>query len=211
MMQLSAEMRWFWQGTIPSSFEQWFHGFGGCPPGGGQTRLDVYLYEQGQRELGLKKRGTKPGIEVKGLIATLPMPVALGPLHGHIELWSKWTSSELRLHGVSLLSTSKTRWMRKYDTGNSRVIEIELREDESPKNDAIKLPENGCNVELTSLVVEPARQVWWTVGCEAFGPSLELVEQNLRMIINTIPPKNIPAVKGGMEASYPAWMSTLSL
>jgi hypothetical protein len=210
-MQLSAEIRWFWQGIIPSSFEKWFHGFGGCPPGGGHTRFDMYLDERGQRELGVKKRGTKPGIEVKGLIATLPMPVAIGPMRGHIELWSKWTTSELRLDGVSLLSISKTRWLRKYDTENSRVIEIELKEDEASKNDTIKLPENGCNLELTSLLVEPAREAWWTVGCEAFGPSLGVVEQNLRLVIHSIPAKDIPAVKGGVEASYPAWMSTLSL
>jgi hypothetical protein len=70
-MQLSAEIRWFWQGAIPGSVEKWFHGgLGSCHPGGGKPRLDEYLYEQGQVELGLKKRGTKPGIEVKGLIAT---------------------------------------------------------------------------------------------------------------------------------------------
>ena len=46
-MQLSAEMRWFWLGPIPNSFEQWFHEFSGCPLGGGQTRLDMYVYEPG--------------------------------------------------------------------------------------------------------------------------------------------------------------------
>lgn len=58
--------------------------------------------------------------------------------------WSKWTTSKLRLDGVSLLSISKSRWMRKYDIGNSRVIEVELKEDEAPKNDAIKLPETDA-------------------------------------------------------------------
>ena len=68
--------------------------------------------------------------------------------------------------------TSLTLFHWKYDTRNSRVIEIELEEDEAAKNDAIRLPENGCSLELTSLVVEPGRQAWWTVGCEAFGISL---------------------------------------
>lgn len=57
-MQLSAEIRWFWQVAIPSSFEMWFHaGLGGCPTGGGKTRSDEYLYQQDQPELGLKRRG----------------------------------------------------------------------------------------------------------------------------------------------------------
>lgn len=210
-MQLSAEIRWFWQGAIPSSFEKWFHGeLGGCPPGGGKPRLDEYLYEKGQLELGLKKRGTKPGIEVKGLIATLPMPVAIGPIHGQIQLWSKWTTTELRLDGLALLSTNKTRWMRKYDTGNGGVTEIELKEDEAPKNDTIKLPENGCNVELTKVLVGPAQQGWWTVGCEAFAPSLGAAEQNLRLVLTSILAKDVPAVEGGEAASYPAWISSLS-
>ena len=67
----------------------------------------------------------------------------IGPIRGRIQLWSKWTTTALRLDGLALLSTSKTRWIRKYATGNGGVIEIELKEDDSPKNYAIKLPENG--------------------------------------------------------------------
>ena len=86
-----------------------------------------------------------------------------------------------------------------------------LNEDEAPKNDTTRLPENGCNLELTRVLAGPTQQVWWTFGCEAFGQSLGAVEQNLRMFLDSILAKEIPEAERGMEASYPAWMSNLSL
>jgi len=110
-----------------------------------------------------------------------------------------------------LIATNKTRWVRKFDTSNDLVTEIELNEDEAPKNDPTTLPEHGCNIELTKVLVEPDLQVWWTFGCEAFGPSLAAVEQNIGLFLDKVLAKNSPSIDGGTEASYAAWMSTMSL
>src|ERR1700683_2225522 len=89
-MFISAEIRWFWRHTCSIELEDWF--FRRTPlPGGGTKRTDVYLRHSNERVLGIKQRGTKAGLEIKGLIAVLE-DARLQDLSGHYELWCKWTS-----------------------------------------------------------------------------------------------------------------------
>jgi hypothetical protein len=58
-MEVSAEIRWLWHNTVPPGLVDWFcpadaHG---CPAGGGRTRMDEYLRDAHQVELGCKRRG----------------------------------------------------------------------------------------------------------------------------------------------------------
>ena len=75
-------MRWFWSAECPDRFDAWFQA--GSPSPGLSSREDEYLYERGQRELGIKRRGEKPGIEIKGLVAVLPQPCDPAPFVGAI-------------------------------------------------------------------------------------------------------------------------------
>src|SRR4030095_5243504 len=59
-MLLSAEVRWFWEGRIPE-LTRWF-GSGPFAPGGGEVRVDTYVGDPAQLELGVKSRGNKPGL-----------------------------------------------------------------------------------------------------------------------------------------------------
>jgi hypothetical protein len=58
-----------------------------CPPGGGLLRLDEYLSDPNQCELGIKRRGGKKGVEVKGLVTHAEQQLAAGPFVGPIEIW----------------------------------------------------------------------------------------------------------------------------
>ena len=73
-MRITAEMRWFWPGQCPPDLEDWF--FKPSPrAGGGQLRCDEYVQQSnGSAEVGIKKRGSKAGVEVKGLIGTSLSP-----------------------------------------------------------------------------------------------------------------------------------------
>jgi hypothetical protein len=64
---------------------------GGTPP----PRRDVYLYDPEQTELGIKARGLKPGLEVKGLVALLPDDVPDGPFKA-----TRGTLDEVGLQGA---------------------------------------------------------------------------------------------------------------
>src|ERR1700722_10945195 len=96
-MLLSAEIRLFWFDNKPEAIERWFtddavHHFS---PGGGNKRTDIYLRDENQIELGIKTRGEKSGVEVKGLVAVLRNTVEFNSCEIPIEVWSKWPSQTL--------------------------------------------------------------------------------------------------------------------
>ena len=178
-MLISAELRWFWRAELPTDFKEWFlsssaHPF---PAGGGRERLDDYLNDVEQTELGIKARGGKPGVEVKGLIAQLPDALPDGPFKAPAELWTKWTSNALAVPANLRISTKKTRWLRKFDTTGSMPRELHVGADEEPIGEP--RPAMGCNVELTQLTVDG--KTVWTFGFEAFG-ELKSVSDQLRAV-----------------------------
>ena len=64
VMEVSAELRWFWVNDVPLGLKDWFiqlslHPF---PLGSKEYRKDVYLYDSDQVELGIKARDKKPGL-----------------------------------------------------------------------------------------------------------------------------------------------------
>src|SRR5579885_588236 len=83
-MQVSAEARWFWPGEPPRGFEKWFYNREKhpCPFGGGELRLDTYLLDRGQGEIGVKRRGGRKGVEIKGLVALSKERLHSGPFEG---------------------------------------------------------------------------------------------------------------------------------
>lgn len=205
-MQVSAEIRWFWRSNPPPGLQDWFcladaHG---CPAGGGGARLDEYLRDVGQIELGLKRRGGKKGVEVKGLIANAWGELMTSPFSGPIELWTKWTSASLELNSNSIIAVEKQRWLRKFDTTEPPPQEIPLNDREMPQ-DGRTLPARGCNVELTQVTL-PDGGVWWTLGFEAFG-TIWTVGNDLQAVATILASRRPPALKAGLPASYPAWLN----
>src|ERR1700749_1517176 len=127
-MQVSAEIRWFWQSSPPPGLDHWFceSGAHSFPAGGGaEVRTDRYLREVGQTELGIKLRGdNNQGIEIKGLISNSAGLLSLDPFSGLIEVWVKWTAKSLSLNSRPLIVTEKLRRLRKFDTTGPSISEI---------------------------------------------------------------------------------------
>jgi len=209
-MQVSAEIRWFWRTTPSPDFEAWFREATpySCPAGGGQLRTDEYLRDPNQDELGLKRRGDKPGVEVKGKVAIMERGLAAEPWVGPIELWTKWTSKTLKLDSASTVTTEKVRWLRKFDTSGLIPEEIPLNDKELPVDAKRQLPSQGSNVELTQvkLLNSEAGEVWWTFGLEAFG-TIQTVEDNLRKVADALAARRPPSVGEAELASYPLWLA----
>lgn len=207
-MYLTAEMRWFWRSSAPPKLEAWFYS---VEPGGGGERVDVYLLDPTQSEVGIKSReafakeNAEDGVEIKCLVARLH-PIPSGPLAGRVELWTKCSSRVLRLDGLPTVSVAKTRWLRKFAVATGVVSEIELGPDEKPKIG--KLPDVGCNVELTRLHIATDPEEWWSFGLEAFGP-FAVVESCLGEAVDFLATK-VPPVRSGHELSYPGWLASLA-
>lgn len=207
-MQVSAEIRWFWEDEGPEGLKAWFLGTTESrpAPGGGTLppRIDTYLYDGSTIELGIKQRG-KPGggsldIEVKGLVEKEHVELHAAPIAGMAELWTKWTSKALDLRGFRTV-VEKQRWLRKYDT-SAGVPEIPLGPDENPI-DGRALPAVGCNVELTRVVV--GGKAWWTLGLESFGGVKE-VGPSLTRTAEALVRAGIPSWDKRLPLSYPAWL-----
>jgi hypothetical protein len=210
-MQVSAEIRWFWQSSPPSGLEDWFcksnaHGF--AAGGAAEIRTDRYLREAGQTELGIKLRGgNNEGIEIKGLISSDVGVLSLDPFRGPVELWCKWTAKSLNLDSKPVLVTEKLRWLRKFDTAGASISEIQLDARERPLNGK-PLPERGCNVEWTRVSLPEREESWWTFGFESFG-TIRTVEDDLRAVASELLSRRPPQFFGGVIASYPVWLNSL--
>lgn len=202
-MQVSAESRWFWSGVAPDGLEVWFRGqqADGIPAGGGRERRDDYVRDPNQDELGIKRRGEKLGIEVKGLVSLQPTKLSVEPFNGPIEIWTKWTSEALTLDPDLTIVTRKVRWLRKFDTGDSSPREIPVDEYEKIQE---PLPQNGCNVELTRLTMSDDKQ-WFTLGFEAFG-LLANVENSLQRVAEVMANRRPPRLPGAICLSYPQFL-----
>lgn len=211
-MQISAEIRWFWRGDPQPEFHAWFQSASlhGCTAGGGKdSREDIYLSAPAQADLGIKRRGNKPGVEVKGLVAILETRLAAQPFAGSIEMWSKWTSDVLSIDHLPTIATSKLRWLRKFDTSGSEAVEVPLKDDEEPADGSRPRPVRGCNVELTRVTLAGDER-WWTFGWESFGP-LASVATDLCKGADVIASRQPPALPPGELFSYPAWLQRHAL
>ena len=169
--------------------------------------MDDYLVDPDQIELGIKKRGDNAGIEVKGLVARLASRFEIGTLVANVELWTKWSSPSLRLDGLSTMSINKVRWLRKFEVADGNVREIQLGQDEKPLNPEEKIPEQGCNLELTKVSLTDNAPEWTTIGFESFG-YYGFVEDALQRTIEHLKSGFLPAFGSGEELSYPAWLAS---
>ena len=202
-MRLSAELRWFWEGKPTIEFEQWFAAAGqdwhAARPA--KTRLDDYLADQGQTELGIKRCSGGSIVEVKGFIAARNQKLAFSNCTASVELWAKWPSCALDLSCVRLITIEKRRSMRAFRPKGAGVRELPPNAEE-PRADTAP----ACNVELTRIS-GPDRSPWWTLGLEAFG-ALEQIEGLLAATLAELERRNPPPLTNGQACSYPAWLAT---
>jgi hypothetical protein len=66
------------------------------------------------------------------------------------------------------VAVTKTRWLRKFDTSKYVRSEIPLGANQKP-TPGYSLPAQGCDVELTEIVMAGHAGRWSTLGFEAFG------------------------------------------
>jgi hypothetical protein len=64
-------------------------------------------------------------------------------------------------------------------------------------------------LELVALTIDGSADRWLSVGFEAFGP-LDTVERSLRRTITFVRPLAGEAFAGGLELSYPDWLSVIT-
>lgn len=203
----SAELRWFYPGTVPQDVRQWFEG--DCPgdwiepP---ETREDVYLFVPGSEFLNLKHRQGR--MELKWRKAELGVLRFGDKWEGRAEQWVKWLCED---PGVdSMLPEDvleRQHWIAIQKTRSRRMYRLDANRQVEPVPPD-RYIECGGGLELTQLTVKG--QSWWSLGFEVFGETRDL-SVPLEAIAHAIAPTyNASPLKLSNSYAYPTLMSELS-
>jgi hypothetical protein len=209
MPLVSAEVRWFVDASareIVEAFTRWFES-GAFPPAGGAPRTDVYGVDRGVTDVGIKRRGKSPGVEVKTQVDPCVAATRFAGRDVRIESWTKTASRaiELSRHAVEC-SVRKTRRLRTFDTGAGSAEEVELGRGESTKDASLRVT-TGCNVEWTRVEVEEPATEAWSFGLEAFGDD---PRRSIVLTLDALDARSPPSLgEAWREESYPAWLARL--
>lgn len=207
-MQVTAEIRWFWRDDEPRDVLDWFvsadvHGEPTATP---PSRVDRYLVDGQQAELGIKARGGRHGVEIKGLVDAHAASLDIAPFVGPVEIWSKWWTSAMSLDAGSTIAIAKTRQVRAFETTGASPLEA-TKHLAAWLSGAVPLPSRGCNVEITR-VETPDGQLAWTMALEAYG-DLSTVSADLVATAEAMADRRPPGFRNAECLSYPAWLEAM--
>jgi hypothetical protein len=165
---VTLELRWFFDGELPATVQQWFDTALPGPAVEPAPRSDFYLIVAGRDDTGLKLREQK--LELKIRSRSTPFVGDRVRARGRVELWEKWSWSYARPADVEIgfaegvrgprVDVDKVRWQRKYDASPSGTLRP------VPAEESV---ERAALIEITRLRVldRPA----WTLGFDAIGPA----------------------------------------
>jgi len=202
----TAEVRWFFDGPVPSEIGQWF--CRGDMLSSATPREDFYL--RFPAPLGLNVKLREGRLEIKSLLQTIGARRFAPDAAGTVQLWEKRTGGDAAVTEFERLRTGapalwiavrKGRTLRKFTCNGEALAEVPAG--------TVFLAE-GCNVELTHLTVEGMD--YWSLAFEAYGDPSQVEESLLRVAAHVLsppagPPRPLPA---GHSCSYPEWLDRFS-
>ncbi len=155
-IDLTTELRWFFDGPLPADVQSWF-----MPTGVGlfERRCDTYLLD-GQLDAGVKQRSGRT-LELK--LRTGPSePASIADdVHGSVETWRRWSPAN---HLLSLdddadwVDIGKMIVKRRFWTdGQEQLLSESTR----------AMTGEGCDAEIAAVLAN-GREAW-TLAFAAFG------------------------------------------
>ena len=195
-IDITAELRWFFDGPLPAEVHSWFTRAGSR--GFREYRCDTYRHDN-LVDVGVKRRfGTT--LELKERLDA-PEPLEVGRMTGQLETWQRWSPAD---HRVALaadtiwVDVDKTIIKRRFDQdGREVAISEETR----------AMTGQGCDAEIVALSVhgQPA----WSLAFAAFGPIAVrrryLLDTWGETILNTPTPPSLDFGRA-VPFGYPEWL-----
>lgn len=199
----SLEIRWFLASDHPSLTvaQKWF-----ASAALDGNRTDDYLLT-GRNDLGFKARVVEnqpTKLETKYLVGSLGVTQVAPGTVGRLERWRKLSLplSDPRLKKDGDWRTvKKNRRVRKFAFDGGGALEVPVESH----------PVAGCGIELTELRVDGNDNVsapTWTIGLEAFGPELNLLEIFWATCRATLGDALKLELGGELSMSYPQWLAS---
>jgi hypothetical protein len=197
VVDLTSELRWFFDGPVPRDVHAWFTHDGAT--GLIETRRDTYRLD-GQVDIGVKRR-YETILELK-LRQGTPRPFPHRDLDGQLEVWRRWSPADDMIFlgpNTRWVDVDKTVIKRRFaPDGDEAALTHETR----------AMSGNGCDAEVAGVTVRgrPA----WTFALAAFGPtedhtsSLTAAWASL-MAVRSLP-RRLP-LPWANSCGYPEWMA----
>lgn len=213
----SAEVRWFFEGSLSPEIDEWFSlGHSISKP---ESRADHYLVFPVSSSVGVKFRDGK--LEIKPLVKVLVDSTYPQGIVGHAQMWEKWSygdkdSKPLLVPLQEMLTKDTQRWITA--TKERRLWKISMDQDSVIEVDPESRPRNGCNVELTKIHVNDL--LYWSFGFEAFGDPTRVEEYLDKVAKHVFADQRFPRkfstghpsglLSTANSRSYPEWLTSLN-
>lgn len=198
-VDLTTEIRWFFDGPPPVELLAWFTGSGS---GLIEDRCDTYRLD-GQVDTGVKRR-SRATLELKRRLGP-PEPFATVGLAGQLEVWKRWSPAAglVQLTDSTLWAdVDKTVIKRRFDATGQ---EVALSERSRP------MTGDGCDAEIATISVNAERA--WTFALAAFGNA----ERHRHLLVSTWnalavgrPEVLALGLLSHRSCGYPEWLARFS-
>lgn len=197
MIDPTTELRWFFDGPLPSDVRSWF-----MPKGVGllERRCDTYLLD-GRVDRGVKQRSRRT-LELKKRMGLSEPTSVADEVHGNVEMWRRWSPAD------RLLSLDDdTVWVEIEKMIVKRRFRTDGQEEHLTESTRAMAGE-GCDAEIAALAAN-GREAW-TMAFAAFGQP-DTHRSSLRTAWRSLstrqaPPDRLQLVVG-RSYGYPEWIS----
>jgi hypothetical protein len=208
-MYPTVEVRWFYEGPIPSEMRAWFHSGSLPSPEDQPTRVDRYLCITDCDALGIKLRGDDETlIEIKQRVQDSHFRRQVVHIYpgvtGLVEQWRKWSLPLAKsdwdpVPATAWVHVKKARLMHTFNVRGSEIVPVE--------DDGRRSSVSGCALELSTI--HAVGQTWWSLCFEAFGEAPRLYEILLQVSarIFTVYSDDLPISLEAQDSyGYPRWL-----
>lgn len=200
----TAEVRWFFDGRVPSRVYDWFVAATRATdlP---ETRIDRYLLLPGTNSIGLKLRQQR--FEIKLRSHQYGSVKFNENVIGRVERWRKWSFGigqngdavqEILNKDLGWLDVHKNRHLQRY------VVERKTKVRPALLGEEIL---SGCEVELTGL--EAGGRRWWTFAFESFGEEFILLHNLVHSSEGILTNGPNILLKEDYSYGYPQWIQAV--
>lgn len=157
-VDLTTEVRWFFEGQVPAGVLTWFTNNG--TTGLVEERCDVYRVDE-QPDVGIKRRDGAT-LELK-LRVRPPEPLEIGRnVDGQVESWQRWSPAGGRVdlgHHTTWAEVDKTIIKRRFALNGDEIpLSVETR----------AMSHQGCDAEIVTISIDGVTA--WSFAFAAFGP-----------------------------------------
>ncbi|MFQ5433322.1 MAG: hypothetical protein ACE5FD_00440 [Anaerolineae bacterium] len=202
-MYPTIEVRWFYQGEVPTAVFDWFTAVADRlvrEP----VRTDHYLQLLTHDGLGIKLREGR--IEIKQRLKIVQTVQFEEQISGMIEQWHKW-SFLLSEQNSLTESINTSQWIAVEKLRH--LQSFQSNQDKKRQTRFSGLPMDfDCWIELTNLNVQ--NEKWWTLGLESYGDDETAVNTKLIPAVAWLGSfVNPPQLDAQASFGYPHWLLSI--